>query len=214
MLDSRMQQAYLAAFQYDDIDSAVLPGEADCTPRVGDEGALFLDYPDGSGDAEELMFRVGVMDSGLPVIELRASADDDWGDEVGPCFFDEISLRNGMVLILQSRTPAAHSPGYPYGMTEDDPKLFDLDTEDEQHGTRAAQWDTATRRMVMGHIRNELDTQQAMVDDRQRMGVTDNAMQVGAITALERLNAWCAQQYDTTNPYMDSPATRKETTRP
>ncbi len=213
MLDARMQEAYLSSFQYDDIDSAALPGEIDCTPRVGDEGALFLDYPDGSGDAEELMFRVGVMDSGLPVIELRTSADDDW-DEVRPCFFDEISLRNGMVLTLRSRTPAAHSPGYPYGMTEDDPKLFDLDTEDEQHGTRAAQWDTATRRMVMGHIRNELDTQQAMLDDRQRMGVTDNAMQVGAITALERLHAWCAQQYDTTNPYMDSPATRKETTRP
>ncbi len=139
MLDARMQEAYLSSFQYDDIDSAALPGEIDCTPRVGDEGALFLDYPDGSGDAEELMFRVGVMDSGLPVIELRTSADDDW-DEVRPCFFDEISLRNGMVLTLRSRTPAAHSPGYPYGMTEDDPKLFDLDTEDEQHGTRAAQW--------------------------------------------------------------------------
>lgn len=131
MLDARMQEAYLSSFQYDDIDSAALPGEIDCTPRVGDEGALFLDYPDGSGDAEELMFRVGVMDSGLPVIELRTSADDDW-DEVRPCFFDEISLRNGMVLTLRSRTPAAHSPGYPYGMTEDDPKLFDLDTEDEQ----------------------------------------------------------------------------------
>lgn len=164
MLDARMQAAYLSSFQYDDIDNTALPVEVDCTPRVGDKGALFLDYPDGSGGAEELMFRVTALESGLPVIELRASADDDWDDEVEPCFFDEISLRGGMFLILRSRAPAAHSPGYPYGMTEDDPKLFDLDTEDGRHGTRAAQWDTATRRMVMGHIRNELDTQQAMID--------------------------------------------------
>lgn len=152
MLDARMQAAYLSSFQYDDIDNTALPGEVDCTPRVGDEGALFLDYPGGSGGAEELMFRVTALESGLPVIELRASADDDWGDEVGPCFFDEISLRDGMVLILRSRAPAAHSPGYPYGMTEDDPKLFDLDTEDGRHGTRAAQWDTDTRRMLTALI--------------------------------------------------------------
>lgn len=74
--------------------------------------------------------------------------------------------------------------------------------------------DAATLRMVTAHIREELETQQAILAERQRTGIGDNAMQVGAITALERLNAWCAQQYDTTNPYMDSPATRKETTRP
>lgn len=72
----------------------------------------------------------------------------------------------------------------------------------------------ATLHMVTAHIREELEVQRTMLDDRQRMGVTDNAMQVGAITMLERLNAWCAQQHDTTNPYMDSPATRKETPRP
>lgn len=74
--------------------------------------------------------------------------------------------------------------------------------------------DVATMRMVTAHIREELEAQRTMLADRRRMGIGDNAMQVGAITALERLNAWCAQQYDTTNPYMDSPATRKETTRP
>ncbi len=74
--------------------------------------------------------------------------------------------------------------------------------------------DAATMRMVTAHIREELEAQRTMLADRRRMGIGDNAMQVGAITALERLNAWCAQQYDTTNPYMDSPATRKETTRP
>lgn len=74
--------------------------------------------------------------------------------------------------------------------------------------------DAATMRMVTAHIREELETQRTILDDRQRMGVTDNAMQVGAITALERLDAWCAQQHDTTNPYTDNPATRKETPRP
>lgn len=79
---------------------------------------------------------------------------------------------------------------------------------------RANRPDAATMRKVTAHIREELEAQRTMLADRRRMGIGDNAMQVGAITALERLNAWCAQQYDTTNPYMDSPATRKETTRP
>lgn len=60
--------------------------------------------------------------------------------------------------------------------------------------------DVATMRMVTAHIREELEAQRTMLADRRRMGIGDNAMQVGAITALERLNAWCAQQYDTTNP--------------
>lgn len=38
MLDARMQQAYLASFQYDDIDHEALPGDDDYTPRVGDKG--------------------------------------------------------------------------------------------------------------------------------------------------------------------------------
>lgn len=107
MLDSQMQQAYLSSFQYDDIDNTALPGEVDCTPRVGDEGVLYVDYPDGSGDTDELMFRVGVMDSGLPVIETRASADAGWDDEP-LLFFDEAELRSGISLVLQSR---AHADG-------------------------------------------------------------------------------------------------------
>lgn len=128
MLDARMQQAYLASFQYDDIDSETLPGEADCTPRVGDEGVLYVDYPDGSGDAEELMFRVGVMNSGLPVIETRTSADTGW-DEEPLLFFDLVDPSGGMTLVLQSRVQAGEPSQYPYGMTETDPKLFDLDKE-------------------------------------------------------------------------------------
>ena len=128
MLDARMQQAYLASFQYDDIDSEALPGEADCTPRVGDEGVLYADYPDGSGDAEELMFRVGVMNSGLPVIETRTSADTGW-DEEPLLFFDLVDPSGGMILVLQSRAHVDEPPQYPYDMTETDPKLFDLDKE-------------------------------------------------------------------------------------
>lgn len=128
MLDARMQQAYLDSFQYDDIDSEALPGEDDCTPRVGDEGVLYVDYPDGSGDAEELMFRVGVMDSGLPVIETRASTDTGW-DEEPLLFFDLVDPSGGMILVLRSRVQAGGSPQYPYDMTETDPKLFDLDKE-------------------------------------------------------------------------------------
>ena len=128
MLDARMQQAYLASFQYDDIDSEALPGEADCTPRVGDEGVLYVDYPDVSGDAEELMFRVGGMNSGLPVIETRTSADTGW-DEEPLLFFDLVDPSGGMILVLQSRAHVGEPPQYPYDMTETDPKLCDLDKE-------------------------------------------------------------------------------------
>lgn len=128
MLDARMQEAYLSSFQYDDIDNTALPSEVDCTPRVGDEGVLYVDYPDGSGDADELMFRVGVMDSGLPVIETRTPTDTDWGDAAF-LFFDAIDLMGGIDLILLTRARAGKSSGYPYDMTETDPKLFDLDKE-------------------------------------------------------------------------------------
>lgn len=128
MLDARMQEAYLSSFQYDDIDHETLPGEDDYTPRVGDEGVLYVDYPDGSGDADELMFRVGVMNSGLPVIETRTSADTGW-DEEPLLFFDLVDPSGGMILVLQSRAHVGEPPQYPYDMTETDPKLFDLDKE-------------------------------------------------------------------------------------
>ena len=128
MLDARMQQAYLSSFQYDDIDHEALPGDDDCTPRVGDEGVLYRDYPEGSGDAEELMFRVGAMGSGLPVIETRTSTDTDW-DEEPLLFFDLVDPSGGMILVLQSRAHVGEPSQYPYDMTETDPKLFDLDKE-------------------------------------------------------------------------------------
>lgn len=128
MLDARMQEAYLSSFQYDDIDHETLPGEDDYTPRVGDEGVLYVDYPDGSGDTDELMFRVGVMNSGLPVIETRTSADTGW-DEEPLLFFDLVDPSGGMILVLQSRAHVGEPPQYPYDMTETDPKLFDLDKE-------------------------------------------------------------------------------------
>lgn len=56
--------------------------------------------------------------------------------------------------------------------------------------------DAATLRMVTAHIREELEAQRTILAERQRTGIADNAMQVGAITALERLDAWCMQQLD------------------
>lgn len=128
MLDARMQEAYLSSFQYDDIDNTALPGEVDCTPRVGDEGVLYVDYPDGSGDAEELMFRIRVMEtSGLPVIECRDDTGAEW-DECPPLVFDLLDSAGGATLALTRRScPEPDGDAYPYGMRESDPKLFDLD---------------------------------------------------------------------------------------
>lgn len=61
---------------------------------------------------------------------------------------------------------------------------------------RANRPDAATLRMVTAHIREELETQQAILAERRRTGIGDIVSIVGAIAALERLNAWCMQQLD------------------
>ncbi len=62
---------------------------------------------------------------------------------------------------------------------------------------QAYRMDEYTLRMVMARISGEMDRQQTILANRQRMGMNDNAMYAGAITMLERLDAWCSQQLDT-----------------
>ncbi|RYN12836.1 hypothetical protein PG2022B_0934 [Bifidobacterium animalis subsp. animalis] len=62
---------------------------------------------------------------------------------------------------------------------------------------QAYRMDEYTLRMVMARISGELDRQQTILANRQRMGMNDNAMYAGAIAMLERLDAWCSQQLDT-----------------
>lgn len=63
---------------------------------------------------------------------------------------------------------------------------------------QAYRMDEYTLRMVMARISGEMDRQQTILANRQRMGVNDNALHVGAITMLERLDAWCSQQLNET----------------
>ncbi|WP_154708433.1 ATP-binding protein [Bifidobacterium animalis] len=69
---------------------------------------------------------------------------------------------------------------------------------------QAYRMDVYTLCMVMARISGEMDRQQTILANRQRMGVNDNALHVGAITMLERLNAWCLHQLDQTDAYSPS----------
>lgn len=116
MMDEAMQQAYLSAFQYDDIDDD-LPEETDYTPRVGDEGVITWRLPQYTSDglwqgmdSREQLFRIGVMEaSGLPVIECRDNADDTW-DEYPPEVFDLLDFTGDVFLTPTSRADTATSP--------------------------------------------------------------------------------------------------------
>lgn len=97
MLDHNMQQAYLDSFRYDD---SLLPLDGDetaFTPRMGDNGVLYIDYL--SDESDEMKFHVRPMPSGLPVIE----AHDRETDSTIVYFFDEIVQREGMGIVLYSR---------------------------------------------------------------------------------------------------------------
>ena len=96
MLDARMQQAGIWRRSNTTTSTTRHCPARLIARRVGRRGRL---VPRLSGrfcsGAEELMFRVGAMGSGLPVIETRTSTDTDW-DEEPLLFFDLVDPSGGI----------------------------------------------------------------------------------------------------------------------